>query len=148
VRGVDHFDLVVSDLDRSLDFYRGLLRPLGWTGESEIKGERGERVVYLNRRDGRTSISLRAAQSPTGYDRYAVGIHHIALAARSRTQVDERTAWVKANGATIEDEPREWHYTPGYYASFFRDPDGIKLEIVHRPLLRTIAWLLRGKPRD
>jgi hypothetical protein len=23
--------------------------------------------------------------------------------------------------------------TPGYYAVFFYDPDGIKLEIVHRP---------------
>ena len=27
--GVDHFDLVVSDLERSLQFYRGLLEPLG-----------------------------------------------------------------------------------------------------------------------
>ena len=25
------------------------------------------------------------------------------------------------------------HYTPGYYAAFFYDPDGIKLEIVDRP---------------
>jgi catechol 2,3-dioxygenase-like lactoylglutathione lyase family enzyme len=44
---LDHIDLVVSDLDRSLDFYRGLLRPLGWTWEGEIVGEQGERVVYL-----------------------------------------------------------------------------------------------------
>jgi catechol 2,3-dioxygenase-like lactoylglutathione lyase family enzyme len=45
--GVDHFDLVVSDLERSLAFYRALLAPLGYVRASEIVGERGERVVYL-----------------------------------------------------------------------------------------------------
>jgi len=47
VRGVDHLDLVVSDLERSLEFYNGLLRPLGFTRNSEIVGERSERVVYI-----------------------------------------------------------------------------------------------------
>ena len=36
-------------------------------------------------------------------------------------------------GVTIESGPREYHYTPGYYAVFLYDPDGIKLEIVHEP---------------
>src|SRR5205085_3919423 len=39
---IDHLDLVVSDMERSLDFYRGLLAPLGYVGESMIEGERGE----------------------------------------------------------------------------------------------------------
>ena len=43
--GVDHFDLVVSELNRGLDFYRALLEPLGYTRASEIVGERDERVV-------------------------------------------------------------------------------------------------------
>jgi catechol 2,3-dioxygenase-like lactoylglutathione lyase family enzyme len=43
--GVDHLDLVVSDLDRSLAFYRALLEPLGYLRVSEIVGERRERVV-------------------------------------------------------------------------------------------------------
>jgi hypothetical protein len=42
--GVDHFDLVVSSLDRSLPLYRELLRPLGYTRSGEIVGERGERL--------------------------------------------------------------------------------------------------------
>ena len=29
--------------------------------------------------------------------------------------------------------PSEYSYIPGYYAVFFYDPDGIKLEIVHVP---------------
>jgi glyoxylase I family protein len=136
VKGIDHLDLVVSDFERSLAFYRGLLGPLGYVREGEIEGERGERVVYLNRADNSGSVSIRASQSdahPVPYDRYAVGLHHIAFAAASRAEVDERARWVTDQGATIESEPQEYTYTPGYYAVFFYDPDGIKLEIVHRP---------------
>ncbi len=134
VRGVDHLDLVVTDLDRSLEFYNGLLEPLGFTRNSEIVGERGEKVVYIGGTGG-ASVSLRQAQSaahPTPYDRYAVGVHHVAFFADSRELVDERAAWLRERGAEIESEPAEYDYTPGYYAVFFYDPDGIKLEIVHR----------------
>jgi glyoxylase I family protein len=134
VRGVDHLDLVVTDLERSLEFYNGLLEPLGFVRNSEIEGERGERVVYIGGTGG-ASVSLRQAQSdahPTPYERYAVGIHHVAFFADSREVVDERARWLRERGATIESEPAEYDYTPGYYAVFFYDPDGIKLEIVHR----------------
>jgi hypothetical protein len=33
----------------------------------------------------------------------------------------------------LESEPQEYTYSPGYYAVFFYDPDGLKLEIVHTP---------------
>ena len=135
MRGVDHLDLVVTDLERSLGFYRGLLAPLGFTRASEIQGERGERVVYLGGTGG-ASVSLRERQSdahPTPYERYAVGIHHLAFAAESRERVEERARWLGEAGATIESGPEEYEYEPGYYAVFFYDPDGIKLEIVHRP---------------
>ena len=133
---IDHLDLVVTSLERSLAFYRGLLEPLGYVRTSEIEGERGERVVYLGRHGGMGSVSLRAAQSDAHevpYDRYGVGLHHLAFAAASREVVDERAAWLRAEGATIESGPEEYGYTPGYYAVFFYDPDGIKLELVHRP---------------
>jgi hypothetical protein len=44
--GVDHLDLVVSSLERSLPLYRELVAPLGYARATEIVGERGERVVY------------------------------------------------------------------------------------------------------
>jgi catechol 2,3-dioxygenase-like lactoylglutathione lyase family enzyme len=133
---IDHLDLVVSDLDRSLDFYRGLLEPLGYSRTSEITGERGERVVYIGREGGMGSVSLRQKQSDAHavpYERYAIGLHHLAFSAASREQVDERAEWAKGNGAEIESEPKEYDYTSGYYAVFLHDPDGIKLELVHRP---------------
>lgn len=134
--GIDHLDLVVTDLERSLDFYRGLLAPLGYSRLSEIVGERGERALYVGREDGMGSVSLRERQSharEVPYDRYDLGIHHIAFSAPSREVVEDRAAWLRERGTGIESGPKEYEYTPGYYAVFFYDPDGIKLEIVHRP---------------
>ncbi len=139
---IDHLDLVVTSLERSLAFYRGLLQPLGYVRVSEIAGERGERVLYLGRIGGMGSVSLREAQSdahPVPYDRYGVGLHHLAFRASSRGTVNERAAWLREQGARIESQPREYDYTPGYYAVFFYDPDGIKLELVHRPAERDLV---------
>jgi len=132
--GVHHIDLVVSSIERSLPFYRELLGPLGWHGISEVEGERGETIWYLS--GAGCSIGLREAQT-TGeaVDRYRVGLHHLAIEAGSRAVVDERADWLRANGAKLESEPQEYTYLPGYYAVFFYDPDGIKLEILHVPAL-------------
>ena len=128
---VDHFDLVVSDFERSETFYLGLLEPLGWRRTGVIDGERGEHVQYHG--SGETSVSLRQAQSDahaTPYDRYAVGIHHVAFGVPTREAVDERAAWLREQAAEIESEPQEYpQYREGYYAVFFYDPDGIKLEL-------------------
>ncbi len=131
--GVHHVDLVVSSIERSLPFYRELLGPLGWHGISEVEGERGETIWYLLGRD--TAIGLREAQSEGVADRYRIGLHHLAFEAPSRAVVDERAEWLRSIGAEIESGPEEYAYSPGYYAVFFYDPDGLKLELVHVQLL-------------
>ena len=129
--GVHHVDLVVSSIERSLPFYRDLLAPLGYHRISEVEGERGETIWYLGGPD--VALGLREAQTEGVYDRYRVGLHHVAFEAWSRAVVDERAAWLTEQGATIESGPDQYGYMPGYYAVFFHDPDGIKLEIVHVP---------------
>ena len=57
----------------------------------------------------------------------------MAFWAASREAVDERAAWLREQGVAIESGPKEHTYSPGYYAVFFFDPDGLKLELVHRP---------------
>ena len=139
MEAVDHVDLVVTDLERSVAFYSELLRPLGYVEVGDIVGERGERVVYIERPTHGGSIGLRERQADSHYDRYAVGIHHLAFAAPTRAVVDERATWLRDNGWTIESGPKEHDYSPAYYALFFFDPDGIKLELVHRPEERELA---------
>jgi len=131
--GVHHVDLVVSSIERSLPFYRELLAPLGFHRVGEVEGERGETIWYLS--GPGSSIGLREAQREREQplDRYEVGLHHLAFEASSRGAVDERAAWLRSRGAEIESGPEEYGYSPGYYAVFFYDPDGMKLEIVHVP---------------
>lgn len=128
-----HVDLVVSSIERSLPFYRDLLGPLGWHGLQEVEGERGETIFYLS--GPGTSIGLREAQTRgfEPYDRYRIGLHHLCFEAFSRADVEERAGWLRSQGAEIESGPEEYGYQPGYYAVFFYDPDGLKLEIVHLP---------------
>ena len=83
--GVHHVDLVVSSIERSLPFYRDLLGPLGWHGISEVEGERGETIWYLLGHE--TQIGLRESQTPSTHDRYAIGLHHLAFEAFSRSVV-------------------------------------------------------------
>ena len=134
--GVHHVDLVVSSIERSLPFYRELLAPLGYHRIGEVEGERGETIWYLA--GPGSAIGLRQAQA----DRINVSAGSTATASgcttwrsrlSSRSVVDERHEWLVSTGATIESPPSEYSYIPGYYAVFFYDPDGIKLEIVHVP---------------
>jgi catechol 2,3-dioxygenase-like lactoylglutathione lyase family enzyme len=55
------------------------------------------------------------------------------LNAASRDEVDAFHAMLVREGLTVLDAPAEYDYTPGYYAVFFADPDGLKLELVHEP---------------
>jgi catechol 2,3-dioxygenase-like lactoylglutathione lyase family enzyme len=77
---------------------------------------------------------VREAQSDehaVRYDRYAIGVHHVALNAASREVVDAVGNWIGEIGASLETAPREYDYAPGYYAVFLHDPDGLKVEVVH-----------------
>ena len=87
-------------------------------------------------------IEVRAASGAhreRAHDRYAPGLHHIAFHADSREAVDEAHARVAAAGGHVLDAPADYSgqrgYSEGYYAVFFADPDGVKLEVVHEPLL-------------
>jgi glyoxylase I family protein len=131
--GFHHVDIVASSIERSLPFYRDLLGPLGWHGISEVQGEQGETIWYLF--GPGSSLGVREARSRRDkpFDRYEVGLHHIAFEAVSRAAVNEAADWLRTQGAEIESGPEEYWYQPGYYAVFFYDPDGLKLEIVHVP---------------
>jgi len=47
--------------------------------------------------------------------------------------VDALFGKLKTMGANILDAPQEYPYVPGYYALYFADPDGMKLEYLHIP---------------
>ena len=137
--GFHHVDLNVSDLAASKAVYGPLLEFLGYV---MVKDEPGGCEWDLRREgeaDGGSGASLGLKQSPPGeaaypHRRYAPGLHHLAWRARSREEVDRLHALLAERGITVLDPPAEYpEYSGDYYAAFFEDPDGIKLEIVHAP---------------
>jgi catechol 2,3-dioxygenase-like lactoylglutathione lyase family enzyme len=129
--GIGHVDLVCRDLDRSLAFYAAVFGPLGLEEPVRFAGERGEQIHYLRFPSADSgSIGLRQAQEEQAFELYAPGFHHLALAVESRADVDAVHANVIAANGSVLHAPRLWpEYHPGYYATFFLDPDGFRLEV-------------------
>ena len=92
-----------------------------------------------------SSERLRARQSEDAapYDRYSVGLHHLAFDAGTRRAVDRAARWARDQDVEIESGPQEYAYQPGYYAVFMYDPDGIKVEIMTKSFIRTALDALR-----
>ncbi len=139
VRGSpSHVDLTVTDMPRSARFYDQVLGKLGYQRLPEA-GAGAPCWGVADAAGGFFSIALQPASPGSAgrpLDRYAPGLHHLAFHADGRADVDDFNAFLEQIDATILDVPAEYSYTPGYYAVFFADPDGLKLEVVHEPALR------------
>jgi len=129
--GLGHLDLVCRDLDASLAFYAAVLGPVGLEPPFLVPGERGEQIHYLRfPRPGSGSLGLRQALADQEFDLYAPGLHHVSFVVDTHEEVDGVHARAKEADAEILHAPRLWpQYHPAYYATFFLDPDGFRLEV-------------------
>lgn len=129
VLGTDHVDLTVNDLERSIAFYEKVLGALGF--------RRLDNPDYIAWHNAHLGIGIHAAaraERGAVFDRYRVGFHHLALRVKQRDDVDRLHRFLADAGVTILDPPADYpQYGPDYYAVFFADPDGMKLEVVHFP---------------
>jgi glyoxylase I family protein len=134
---IHHLDLNVSDLDRSGTFYDSVLTHIGFrrTSLSTFGEPPGFDWAYPSIAGRPMTIGIYAAKHPDhAHDRHAPGLHHLALNANSRDDVDSLYRLLLDIHAEILDPPRAYpQYEPGYYAVFFLDPDGLKLEYVFTP---------------
>jgi catechol 2,3-dioxygenase-like lactoylglutathione lyase family enzyme len=122
VVGIDHLVIRVSDYQKSKDFYGKLFTFLGF----EISDEYEDAIGWTN---GKTRYWISPADEQGRKRKYRigdVGFHHYAFQLRSRKDVDALQAFLEELGATIVDPAGE--YYDDYYAVFFLDPDGLKLE--------------------
>lgn len=143
--GIDHVYLTVSDFARSRRFYDRVMRALGFKkGTAAIGGE--PHCHYYNRS---FQVSIRPAHHrAVKHDSYAPGLHHLSLRVANRAAVDLVVRKLRAMRIEVEG-PRLWpEYSPDYYAVFFNDPDGIRLEVMNylkrRKLVRKVWNELEG----
>ncbi len=125
-----HLDLTVSDMDRSTRFYDRWLPMMGLRRIADC----AEGPLWRGRQ---FEFGLQPARSDTtkrSHDRRTPGLHHLAFAANDRDAVLHLYEALRLGGVPILDPPAEYpDYAPGYFAVFFSDPDGVKLEYVHTP---------------
>jgi catechol 2,3-dioxygenase-like lactoylglutathione lyase family enzyme len=133
MRGImHHIDLTVTDPARSAPLYAAVLSFMGYQHRQEFEWR-------LSTPMGHTSISLNPAQGTNAsrsHDRYSPGLHHFAWRAGTREDVDRFCDLLQDIGAEILDAPDDYpqyNSRNGYYAVFFADPDGLKLEYAWTP---------------
>ena len=143
---LSHIDISVGSSEKSIVFYNTLLTGLGYKrwypDHPEFSGENPLRatwsIKYAN--SGYFGIEVRPAhdgKKDKRYDRYEPGPHHMAFHAESRAQIEAIHTQMVAINADVLDPPADYSgqagYSEGYYAVFYADPDGVKLEVVHLP---------------
>jgi len=144
VRGLDHVSVSSGDLERSLEFYSGLLGiPVMQRAEAEGEevgvitglGDGHVRIADLDLGDGRVLELLqflRPAGPPNESEFHHPGSGHLSLRVASAT--DTHAALVEA-GVAVRSEPIEltepgyWHGARCFYTV---DPDGVTVEIIER----------------
>jgi catechol 2,3-dioxygenase-like lactoylglutathione lyase family enzyme len=128
VIGVDHIYITVSDVVASERFYDRVLGVvLGFRkNEFVLSGDR--HVQYFNRHFG---LVLRPARVSAGHEPYAVGLHHVCFRVDSKADVQAVVEKLREQGIDATECKLCPQYAPDYAATFFEDPDRIRLEITN-----------------
>jgi len=127
VVGIDHLVLSVSDLARSKVYYATVLGFLGF----RLKHDGGGFAGWSN---GKTLFWIAQADSAGRKRKHRkgdIGFHHYAFELESRAAVDALGAFLDQNGLPVADPPDSYNGDDQYYAVFFHDPDGMRLEAMH-----------------
>jgi catechol 2,3-dioxygenase-like lactoylglutathione lyase family enzyme len=125
----DHVSLTVANLDKSLEFYQGVLGfPV--LGQLVMEDERGFGITYLQ--FGNSVLELFSFdKAPTIFhtwnpDETVLGLKHIGMLVEDVFAVADR---LKASGVRIIYPPG--HALGGVDTCFFADPDGNALELIN-----------------
>ena len=122
-RRYDHIDLRVRSLAEARPFYETLLPALGFTRDVRIEGWLQFEAAGA---DGVTEFF-----GVTESSRHVANECRIAFWADNPSEVDRLAEIIVRAGARNVEGPG-YHEGPGYYAVFFEDPSGNRLEICHR----------------
>jgi catechol 2,3-dioxygenase-like lactoylglutathione lyase family enzyme len=120
-----HIDLRVRDLAAAQAFYDELLPALGFTVRYH-----GERWKVWATTD---ELPWTAYFGITESVEHVANENRIAFAVGGNEDVERVADVVREAGALDLTGPKEMPYGPGYYAIFFADPSGNRLEVYYRP---------------
>lgn len=122
---IDHVGIKVSDVERSLAFYREALGTLGIELLADLTFG-SDRAAGFGKEEATFWISS---------GRSTRGETHVAFTAASRAEVQAFYSVALSMGGRDNGAPGlRPHYHPNYYGAFVFDPDGNNIEAVcHEP---------------
>ena len=146
VIGIDHIYLTVSSLEASEHFYdRVLIDVLGFRkNRFTIGGD--PHIQYFNRHFG---IVLRPSRIRAPHEPYSPGLHHLCLRVDSDEHVRVVADRLRGLGIAATEPKLYREYANDYVATFFHDPDGIRLEVTnyrHERRQRHDGWQRGEQP--
>jgi catechol 2,3-dioxygenase-like lactoylglutathione lyase family enzyme len=124
INGIAHIQLTVSDMKRSVPFYRRLLHSL----EMVTLRDTPEYFYCIGGRTGVAIAPVAPEFREQAFSQRRLGLHHVCFRTRSREDVDAIYQTALELKAKIVRAPREDNWAPGYYSVLFEDPDGIRIE--------------------
>ena len=133
---IDHLQITVKDFSKAEAFYDKLMPILGYDLSKKNKGRVDANdfdvVEYFHPLLTLGINSPRKQFKDQEVHRRTPGsVHHLAYRAESNEEVDLLYPQIKAIGANIVAPPQFYpQHGENYYALFFKDLDGIKLEIM------------------
>ncbi|RJG08854.1 VOC family protein [Pseudomonas cavernicola] len=116
-RGLNHINLNVSDIQRSLRFYQAAFG-------LEVRFWDGRRMVFLGSPGGNDTITL--CEVDTDQPIGAGGVSHFGFALAGQDQFEESVRQVERAGGRLLSRG---DHAPGLPYAYFTDPDGYVIEL-------------------
>ncbi len=122
---IDHIDLRVADVDAVRPFYDAFLRAFGFRGQRQSNGD----IVYYRIAERRVQEAIAVIESAS----HVANEVRLAFYAPRPEDVDRLAGIALGAGARAFEAP-QWcpEIADRYYAAFFEDPSGNRLEVVCR----------------
>ena len=117
-----HIAIICSDRDEALDFY---IHKLGFAMIREAhRPQQGDILIMLQQGETVLELFIKADAPQRVNDPEALGLRHLAFRVEN---MDEAVAWLNSRG--VETEPVRNDTINGGRFTFFKDPDGLPLEL-------------------
>jgi catechol 2,3-dioxygenase-like lactoylglutathione lyase family enzyme len=122
---IDHIGVNVPDLAAAREYYDALVPLVGL----EPLGEGDGWFAYRPTGSNGTGLFFNIAAETGVYSRFRPGLQHLGFRVSTRAEVDAAHEWALTRGSEILNKPSLFpQYDPDYYAVFWADPHGFKLE--------------------
>ncbi len=134
---IDHIQITVKSFPEAVAFYDKLMPILGFDlshrSEGRVDAHDFDVVEYFH---ANIVVGINSPRTSVAEDqvhrRRPGSLHHLAFRAASPAEVDLVYEQIVTIGAEIVHPPQYFpQHGEAYYATFFKDPGGIKLEVMH-----------------